>query len=74
MTKNCKGKTVDQDSKCSAANMEGAEIEMQLVLLKYKKEMTQMMALMVEMQMMQQRSVVEIQKQVLRPGDRKSVV
>ncbi len=72
LTKNCQGKSVDDDSKCSAANMEGAEIEMQLVMLKYEKEMAQMMALVAQMQMMQQRSVVEIQKQVLRPGIKKT--
>ncbi len=72
LTQNCKGKTVDDDSKCSAANRAAARVDMQLVMLKYRKEMSQMMALMVQMQMLQQRGIVEIQKQVLRPGIKKS--
>ena len=64
----CKGKSVDNDARCSSASRQQALVDMQMTALRYRQQMSQMLALIVQMQMLQQRRLVEMQKQMLRPG------
>ena len=64
----CKGRSVDDDARCSSASRQQALVDMQMTALRYRQQMSQMLALIVQMQMLQQRRLVEMQKQMLRPG------